>query len=81
MGNVTHILPVLQWLEVVIAFVSGFSDGTDANMCFYCIHTSETELTESVLTVSNTALRNIDYTVAETDVLQVMTRLQVMDVL
>ena len=24
MGNVTHILPVLQWLEVVIAFVSSF---------------------------------------------------------
>ena len=25
MGNVTHILPVLHWLEVVIAFVSSFS--------------------------------------------------------
>ena len=24
MGNVTHILPVLQWLEVVIAFVSSY---------------------------------------------------------
>jgi len=24
MGNVTHILPVLQWLEVVIAFVSNY---------------------------------------------------------
>jgi len=24
MGNVTHILPVLQWLEVVIAFVPSF---------------------------------------------------------
>jgi len=24
MGNVTHVLSVLQWLEVVIAFVSSF---------------------------------------------------------
>jgi len=31
MGNVTHILPVLQWLEVVIAFVSSY-----LFLCHFC---------------------------------------------